>query len=273
MKKILLLIILTFQLLISYSQVDYTEYNWDIFEDDNIDYNDPSQLKNSKNGFILSPHGEIRCIVAFVELIYRDSIDDPCYSGTTNWPKGELPIWKDELFKIHASDSSTNCHITNYYSQASSNNHIVLGDYLMAPDNGGVFQVNTINGRVDELAVINVINQKLGDSIITAGGLTSISDFDKWKPTHDGVEKVDESNNRWDFFVIVVRNSKNPKNTNGFTWGNTSSNYSLLGYSFDACTIVCTNSIIPTHIIRHEYAHMLLGGNNFHSGGGGWGIW
>lgn len=271
MKKILLLIILTFQLIISYSQVDYTEYNWDIFEDDNIDYNDPSQLKNSKNGFILSPHGEIRCIVAFVELIYRDSIDDPCYSGTTNWPKGELPIWKDELFKIHASDSSTNCHITNYYSQASSNNHIVLGDYLMAPDNGGVFQVNTINGRVDELAVINVINQKLGDSIITAGGLTSISDFDKWTPTHDGVEKVDESNNRWDFFVIVVRNSKNPKNTNGFTWGNTSSNYSLLGYSFDACTIVCTNSIIPTHIIRHEYAHMLLGGNNFHSGGGGWG--
>lgn len=167
----------------------------------------------------------------------------------------------------------SNHHLTKYYQYASSNNHIVLGDYLESSTNNGLFQVNTVTGNIGVSSIIDAINQQLGNSIRTVHDLNSISDFDKWTTVESennfGTEKSNVGNGKWDYVVFVVRNSIYPPQACGATYYY-GTEKELLGFPIDAYTIVCTNDEIPTHIIRHEYAHMLLGGNNMHTAGGGY---
>lgn len=266
MKKLLLTISFLFCALMAFSQIDYSKGVWDICEDDFTNYVSINQMLDSRNGCRLSPHGQIRFLTVFVELEYSNPDNDPSLNGTVEWPIGQLPIWKDDLLENNTPNGLSNCSITKYFQLASSNNHIVLGDYLVAPDNGGVFKVSTTTGLVSVSSIINVINQKLGNSFSTAHGFSSVLDFDTWTTTHNGEIKPNLGNNKWDFVVFVIRNSKDPDNSTGYSSSFTSP---MLGHSADACAIVCTNKHNPTQIIRHEYAHTLLGGNNFHSGGGG----
>lgn len=268
MKKLLLTISFLYYAIMAFSQIDYSRGIWDICEDDFTNYVSINQTLDSRNGCRLSPHGQIRFLTVFVELEYSNPDNDPSLNGTVEWPIGQLPIWKDDLLENNTPNGLSNCSITKYFQLASSNSHIVLGDYLVAPDNGGVFKVSTTTGTVSVSSIINVINQKLGNSFLTAHGFSSVLDFDTWTTTHNGEIKPNLGNNKWDFVVFVIRNSKDPDNSTGYSSSFTSP---MLGHSADACAIVCTNKHNPTQIIRHEYAHTLLGGNNFHSGGGGFG--
>lgn len=246
-------------------------YSYDCIENENEPFVDTTYrgLYESRKGRYHSPHGEIRFLVAFIELSYANPDKDPSLYGSDEWRPGELPSWRDSLLSTFSPDGISNCYLTKYYQNASSNNHIVLGDYLVAPTNGGVFQVNTVNGEVGTSSIVNAINQQMGDTIMTAHGLNSISYFDNWTLSDTvGIEKMNVGDGHWDYVVFVIRNSIEPANS----CGNTSfDNLCLLGHDTDAYTKVCTNKEIPTQIIRHEYAHMLLGGNNFHTAGGGWG--
>lgn len=263
---------LLFPTLLTGQILDPELYSYDCIEDDNESFVDTTYrgLYESRNGRYHSPHGEIRFLVAFVELVYDGTdVEDPSPNGTSEWPKGELPVWRDSLLSPFTPNGISNRHLTKYYQYASSNNHIVLGDYLVAPTNNGVFKVNTTDGYIKYKpeVIIDAINQQMGNTIITANGLNNISDFDKWTPSSNGVEKSNTGNGQWDFVVFVVRNATTPASSTGYTSGTTSY---LLGHQCNLYTTVCTNGEIPTQIIRHEYAHMLLGGNNFHTGGGGY---
>ena len=241
------------------------EANYDTINHDKVIY-------ESKNGYFLSPHGEIRFIVAFIELVYDDPQLDPSPNGTIQWRPGEMPLWKDSLLSAFTPIGISDCHITKYYQYASSNNHIVLGDYLLSPTNNGVFRVNTSDGNIKGISnknkIIEAINQQMSGKIITKQGLNSITYFDNWTPTNIGETKTNSGNNKWDFLVLIVRNSIDPSDMTGNT--ENESLPSLLGYGTDSYAIVCTNGKKPIHIIRHEYAHKLLGGNNFHTAGGGY---
>lgn len=105
------------------------------FENEEYNYIPSSGVLDSRNGYRLSSHGEIRFLLAFVELEYSNPDEDPSPTGTTEWPVGQLPVWKDDLLETHASSGLSNKHLTKYFQMASSNSHIVLGDYLVAPDN------------------------------------------------------------------------------------------------------------------------------------------
>lgn len=257
-----------------YSQID----NWlDYSLDCDVYNNEPAtsygdEIYDSRNGCSYSPHGVIRLLVVFVELEYDNPNDDPFLNGTEYWGVGELPIWADSLFAAYDTTDFSNKRVTNYYWLASSNDHIVLGDYLLAPDNGGVFKLHTTDGYIKNHPeyIISIINQKLGNNIVTASEtLSSINDFDKWTPGRSGIEKDNIGNGRWDYVVYIIRNSIEPKNPTGYTTdGN---NALLLGHNVDYYSMQCAGySNNPTHVIRHEYAHMLLGGDRFHTCGGGW---
>lgn len=257
-----------------YSQID----NWlDYSLDCDVYNNEPEtsygdEIYDSRNGCIYSPHGVIRFLVVFVELEYDNPNDDPFLDGTEYWGVGELPVWANSLFAAYDTTDFINKQVTKYYRLASSNDHIVLGDYLLAPDNGGVFKIHTADGNIKYHPeyITPIINQKLGNNIITASGtLSSISDFDKWTPGSGGIEKDNVGNGRWDYVVYIIRNSIEPKNSNGCTTNG--NNSLLLGHKVDFYSMQCAgNSSNPIHVIRHEYAHMLLGGNEFHTCGGGW---
>lgn len=251
-----------------YSQIDdWLDYSLDCYDYDNIqDTLNRDVIYNSRYGTSLSPHDTLRMLVIFAELMYSDTTLDPSSNWHNHyWDPHSLPRWADSLFAAYDTTNFRCKRVTRYYQYASSNDHIVLGDYLLAPDNGGVFSVNTTNGTAITSNIVQAVNQKLNTTIVTANGLTSINDFDKWTSGSSGIEKHKTSNGKWDYVVFVVRNSIVPKNPNG---SSTSSATPLLGHGIDKACIVCVgDSKDPTHVIRHEYAHMLLGGNNFHTCG------
>lgn len=258
----------------AYSQIDdWLDYSLDYDDSYNISSSlSETSIFDSRNGYNCSPIGEIRFLVVFVELEYENPNDDPDLNGGYFWSVGNLPIWANELFAAYDTTNYDAKQVTKYYRYASSNNHIVLGDYLLAPDNNGVFKIHTTDGKIKSHPeyIIDTINQKLGNSIITASGtLSSISDFDQWTPGAHGIEKENIGNGKWDFVVYIVRNAVEPIKPNGYTTAG--NNALLLGHKVDLYSMQCVgNSNKPTHIIRHEYAHMLLGNNNFHTCGGGW---
>ena len=268
MKKSLFIVSLLLCDCLSWAQIDHMRGMWDECEEMGINYSSSTGNLDSRNGYQLSPHGQIRFLVAFVELEYSNPQLDPCLNGTSAWPVGQLPAWKDNLFDYNTPNGLSNCGITRYYQMVSSNDHIVLGDYLVAPDNGGVFKVPTNNGTFSVTSVINAINQKTGNSFSTAHGFSSISDFDSWTTTHKGEAKPNTGDNKWDFIVFIIRNSLSPKNREGACHPYDNSTL-LIGNMMNAYCYLCSHGDDPTQIIRHEYAHTLLGGNRFHSGGGG----
>ena len=154
MKKSLLIISLLLGHFLSFAQIDHTRGIWDVFENEEYNYIPSSGVLDSRNGFHLSPQGEIRFLLAFVELEYSNPSEDPSPTGTVEWPVGQLPVWKDDLLGNHAPSGLSNKHLTKYFQMASSNGHIVLGDYLLAPDNGGVFKIPTDNGIAKQPSII-----------------------------------------------------------------------------------------------------------------------
>ena len=249
MRKSLLIISLLLGHFLSFAQIDHTRGIWDVFENEEYNYIPSSGVLDSRNGYRLSPHGEIRFLLAFVELEYSNPENDPSPTGTVEWPVGQLPVWKDDLLEIHAPSGLSNKYFTKYFQMASSNSHVVLGDYLVAPDNGGVFKISTIDGNVNNNTIINCINQKLGNAFTTAHGFSSISDFDIWTVTHNGEIKLNIGNNKWDFVVFIIRNSIKPDNLTGYS--SLYDNPSLLGYPAENCSRVCTFGKNPSQIIRH----------------------
>lgn len=77
MKKSLLIISLLLSNFLSISQIDHTKGVWDICEDDEYNYIPKSGILDSRNGYRLSPHGQIRFLLAFVELEYSNPSEDP----------------------------------------------------------------------------------------------------------------------------------------------------------------------------------------------------
>jgi hypothetical protein len=149
-------------------------------------------------------------------MSYNNPNLDPSLNGTSEWSVGQLPTWADELFDHVAPTHVAQGAVTKYFLDASSENKVLLGDYLLAPDNGGVFLVQTTDGRApDPSYLLPAINAKLGTTIVTANGYNSVTDFDKWTPANQGLPKDPIGNNKWDNVVFIVRNSLLPGHKTG----------------------------------------------------------
>ena len=138
MKRFLFIISLLLGVFSSIAQIDYTQGMWDVCEDDFYNYFPSTGVLDSRNGYQLPPRGQIRFLMAFIELEYNNPANDPSLNGTPEWPVGHLPVWKDDLLEYNTPNGLSTKQLTKYYQMASSNNLIVLGDYLVAPDNGGL---------------------------------------------------------------------------------------------------------------------------------------
>lgn len=95
--------------------LDPEVYSYDCFEEENDIVVDTTYrgLYESRNGAVHSPHGIIRFLVAFIELVYEDTdVADPSPNGTEQWRPGELPIWKDDLLSPFTPNGISNHHLT-----------------------------------------------------------------------------------------------------------------------------------------------------------------
>lgn len=229
-------------------------------------------IYESKNGWALSPHGTIRVLVVFAEINY-DTGTDPNPTNTSGWNVGSLPVWANDLFDPNISQGTPTGFVTRYYHEASLGNYNVLGDYVLAPNNGGIFKIN--NSQVNSIglqkALIQQVNSVMNGNLVTGHNLNNISYFDNWTKTEIGKAKITPSidaPSKYDNVIFIFRNRPNLNGT-GSASGSGFSTF-LLGCSADTYISVGTYSDMPIKVIRHEYAHLLFGGNNFHCSGGGW---
>jgi len=248
---------------------------------DTAQYNlpdDAQELYASKNGWVLPANGTLRILFVFVEIDY-DTGTDPNPNGTDEWPIHSIPVWAGNLLDPQVPTGQPNGLLTQYYQEASFGNYNLIGDYLVAPDNGGVFKIlkSQASSQGHENAAINKINQQLNGNVVTANGLNNINYFDNWSKTTSGKPKITpsiDSPNKWDHIMFIWRNRLDDKGHpyNGTGNANPGSIITpLLGYYSDSYSNFGTFKSIPLAIARHEYAHLLYGGNDFHSAGGGWG--
>ena len=212
-------------------------------------------LFESRNGFKLPSTGVIRILIVFAEYDYVNGGDPTPSEGTTGWPAHELPAWADNLTDVHSPTGNATGVLTKYYQMASSGNYTVLGDYLLAPDNGGIFKVETESMHVvepDNQELMAVVDQKTGGDFITAHGLNNISYFDLWScPDNEyGLPKITPgvvNPAKYDHVVFIWRNSA----FNGI--GNYSyfSPGKMLGYEANTYSWFGAYDKVPTQIMIH----------------------
>jgi len=225
----------------------------------------------SANGYNLPAKGVFRILVVFGEIEYANPNDDPALAGNLDWPAHQLPAWANQLGNPFPPENIADAvGLTEYFLRASSGEFIVLTDFLINPKNQGIFAVP--NADISEL--VNKVNEQMNHRLVTANGLNDIAHFDLWtlgtKDTGPGLPKLspsDESPRKYDHVMFIWRNKKNNDNTGA------SYSYDfrtpLLGFSANTHSINTAFSKMPLKLLRHEFSHLLLGGNNFHCGGGG----
>lgn len=226
---------------------------------------DTAHTPHSRHGWRLSPHGTLRVLVVFVEVEYEDAARnaDP---GTEKWRKGELPAWKDEMFDPFPLPEPRGS-VTRYYHDVSLGNLRVLGDYL---DTLVVIREREIgrhvNGHLTGNQAVRALNA-MNMAFRTGHGL-SVADFDLWKgggkpgmPKEPGPDDP----HRFDHVMFISRNGALRPNTGSTDGGSPGP---LFGYESDTQSRFGSGGGLPFDILKHEFNHLLVGSNNFHSGGG-----
>ena len=227
---------------------------------------DTSTEQNSENGWYLSPHGTIRILVLFAEVVYdKNPGKDPQAEGAEHWPKGQLPRWKDNIFDPQQL-KVPKATVTRYYHDISLGQYIVLGDHI-----DHLFTLReseyptAANGGSANALVIKEANTL--PAFRTAHGLTP-ADFDLWKDgAAVGMPKTPGADDphSYDHVMVILRNSSL---THGQGSTDPGSSGKLFGYESDTQSRFGGMNALPFEILKHEFNHLLLGSNNFHSGGG-----
>jgi hypothetical protein len=225
---------------------------------------DSTQVPNSENGWYLSPRGTIRILVIFAEVDYdKNPGKDPQPEGADHWQKGELPTWKDDLFDPFPL-TVPQAQVSRYYHEMSLGQFTVLGDYI---DQAVVVRESEQRSMRDWSGMAWEAANKL-DSLRTAHGL-SIDDLDLWTDGgRPGLPKqnVSDHPHSYDHVMVIYRNSNVLTHGQGST--DAGSAGLLHGRPSDTQSRFGAMNGLPFAILKHEFNHLLLGGNNFHSGGG-----
>lgn len=228
---------------------------------------DTATVPHSSNGWRLSPHGTIRVLLIFAEVEYdQEPGKDPHPHGSKEWPKGELPGWRDDVFDPFPSDLPK-AMVSRYYHDVSLGRFQVLGDYVDELVVLRQSEHTTIgNGHGNGGLAVKELNKR-GGGLRTKHGL-SVSDFDMWKrggqpgmPKRPGADDP----HSYDHVMVVIRNGGLRSGSGSVDAGSAGK---LFGYESDSQSRFGASSGLPFEILRHEFNHLLLGGNNFHSGGG-----
>ena len=236
------------------------------------------QKQDARNGWGIAPYGHFRVLVVFAEIDFDSSFGhlDPLKgSGTPNWYKGQLPNWKDELFDAQPHQTKKKGYMTRYFDQASFGRFQVTGDYIdriitipissVKSNHGKVITQEAFGNNYYKGAVIRKVNEL---PFRTSNNLNP-GDFDRWTLSSDGIEKMEIPNGKIDMVMIIFRNIhvNNLGDNSGFVSHGTSGK--LAGMDSDTYSMFRMSNDPPHTIMRHEFSHMLYGGNNFHNASSG----
>ncbi len=222
--------------------------------------------QNSTDGWFLPTRDTIRVLTVFVEIEYdtlAEKNDLP--KGTDVWRPRQLPVYADSIFDP-VWDSIPKSLMTQYYQECSFGNFTVLGDYF--PELVEVpYSVLLKKGQTAIYsAVAEAIDSK--NPFISKHGL-GIDKFDLWMGSRPGAQNIPRDTAAFeglDHVMIFTRNYDKLGTENGMASG--SSMAIVHGKRTNTFSIFSAGHKFPFTILRHEFNHLLIGGNNFHAGGG-----
>ena len=213
---------------------------------------------HAKNGWYLAPYDTIRVLVVFIEVDYDENPKLETYQA---WGKGKLPESAPQMFDAFASNNPQG-KITRFFHESSFGNYHVLGDYL---PNIITVKKSEANGRLTKYTLQKVASEYLTEHLdfTTKNGL-SYNDFDFWdKNQTQGGIKENKPNGQIDHLMLIIRNFHGLDLSRGYASPNS---FGKIGNkNTDTYSVFAGPDF---QIMRHEYAHLLFGGNNFHCGGG-----
>jgi len=259
------------------------------------------QLYSSKNGIDIPPVIKMRMLNIFININYdqtpeRDPLlnnkEHPWQPGRPNSINTNVPVFLKSYMDPDLANSEPQGMITKYYYESSLGNFVCLGDFIMVdvaqssitPQNPGVnfSAFDLIN------AAITVINKNGG--VRTVFGHDSVSDYDFFERGRGGLPKKTEPNGKIDFVQFVFRNSgrtfeggkqlynygqNNPGEGNYIPGGLGKNKLLKFGNEYYENEMTSFQNLGMTELLHmtktiviHEFAHSLLGGNDFHTSGG-----
>ena len=241
----------------------------------------PAQAQNehvqkTSNGWKISPYGHLHVMVIYAEIEFDSSfghLDRVKPEGTWLWKAGKRPSWKDDLF---SRDSAGKGFMTKYFRQASFGKFQVTGDYLdtvltvkitdIVNNKGQVVTQEAFGNNYYRRALLRQLNSIENPKF---GFGSKMEDFDNWSFTGIGQPNLNEPNGKVDLVILIWRNIHvhNLQNMSGFV--SPGSLGDMFGWQSDMYSIFRTQDYLPKNITRHEFSHMLYGGNNFHTANGG----
>ena len=239
---------------------------------------DPDDLR-SEYGWHLAPYGRLHVLVVFAEINFDSSwtnLDPTPKGGNKPWPAGKLPLWKDDLFDPRPDLPNGKGYMTKYFDQASFGQFQVTGDYINKVITINLSEVRDRNNKVKvrepygngvfRQTVVNKVNEM--GTLQTASGGTEW-DFDRWTMNTPGRKNISKPNKKYDMVMLIWRNIHvaNLSNNSGFAQKGSIGN--LFGRGSDASAVFRASDYLPDVIMRHEFSHLLYGGNNFHTASGG----
>ena len=236
----------------------------------------PPPTQESEHGWHIAPYGQLHVLVVFAEMKFDSGYQhlDPCKpKGEWKWKAGKLPEWKDELFSGRRTGKAL---MTRYFREASWGKFTVTGDYLDSMITVNISDVRNHRNKIVthepfgnnwyKKAVLSQVNA-IEDPKFAFG--SKVEDFDRWTFAGSGQPKTEESNGKIDLIMLIWRNIHvaNLGDHAGFV---SPGNFgTVMGQSTDMYSIFSTRNFLPAVICRHEFSHMLYGGNNFHTANGG----
>ena len=222
--------------------------------------------QDSRNGYWLPPKGTMRIL-----LVYAEVLNDPDEPGRMGgWEPGKLPRNPGYFFDHELKNGEQPEGImTKYYYQASFGEFLVLADYypeLISVD----FNEMTSRGFMQ---VLDTIMNQAGDDVITANGYSvNAGDFDFFSvASGHGSPKASQPDSLLDMVMVIWRvNSKITTSSSGGYCMPYHMKYPFKSMKgFMAYSYFVNEGASNYVILRHEFSHLLLGGNNFHTGGSG----
>jgi len=236
---------------------------------------DHSEVR-AENGWHIAPKGQLHVMVVYAEMEFDSSYQhlDPCKpKGSWKWGSHKMPEWKDDLFSGTPDGEAL---MTRYFEQASFGNFSVTGDFLdtlitvkiseVKNNKGAIVTREAFGNNYYKRAVLSKVNSLENPSFRFG---SKVEDFDRWTFSSAGREKTEEPNGKVDLIMLIWRNIHvaNLGDHAGFV---SPGNFgTVLGMPTDMYSIFRTSNFLPDVICRHEFSHMLYGGNNFHTANGG----
>lgn len=211
---------------------------------------------NARNGDRISSSGNVSVFIVFADVVNDSNTDT-----VVGWPAGDLPVFADDIVSPFVSNMQQG-FVSRYFEEMSFGNLKITGDYY---PNLVEVNVNSGNGKDEVVAYLKALS---GNDIITKNGL-HLADFDQWQRSGHYGTKNNVPDDYIEILVVVWRhNSRYRRNRDGGnTWAFGHMNKQFKNKGIENLIFLCTNDV--SEVLIHEISHLLIGGNNYHTGGAG----